>query len=70
MVMWVAAGYGIGITAQSRVAHARAWGLCMRPFANTPFEVVTHLLRLNGKPAMSCERFAHRALRVAKAQTD
>jgi len=70
MVMWVAAGYGIGITAQSRVTHARAWGLCMRPFADAPFEVVTHLLRLNGKSAMPCERFAYRALRVAKAQTD
>ncbi|KXU34976.1 LysR family transcriptional regulator [Ventosimonas gracilis] len=70
MAMWVVAGYGIGITAQSRLASARAWDICMRPFADAPFEIITHLLRLNEEPTLACERFAHRALRVAKAETD
>jgi len=65
MVMWVAAGYGIGITAQSRVTHARAWGLCMRPFADVPYEIITHLVWSAKRRHDPLERFERRALQVA-----
>ncbi|MFT4100478.1 MAG: LysR substrate-binding domain-containing protein [Burkholderiaceae bacterium] len=63
MALWVAAGYGVGVTAQSRITRALAWGLCMRPLSETePYEIVTHLLR-----PTSCsvsERFERRALQI------
>jgi len=65
MVMWVAAGYGIGITAQSRVTHARAWGLCMRPFADASYEIITHLVWSAKRCHDPLERFERRALQVA-----
>jgi len=64
MAMWVAAGYGIGITAQSRIASARAWGLCMRPFMDALFEVVTHLIRSTKHCHDMHERFERRALQL------
>jgi len=65
MAMWVAAGYGIGITAQSRLTSARTWGLCMRPFADAPFEAITHLVRPTQRCHDAHERFERRALQVA-----
>jgi len=47
LALWVAAGYGIGITVQSRITRTRAWDICMRPLlsdSGNPFEVVTHML--------------------------
>jgi len=66
MAMWVAAGYGIGITAQSRIASARTWGLCMRPFTDTPFENITYLVRSTKRHHDTHERFERRALQTAK----
>lgn len=64
MALWVAAGYGVGITAQSRITRAHAWGLCMRPLSGSePYEIVTHLLRPTSCSAS--ERFERRALQVA-----
>jgi len=65
MAMWVAAGYGIGITAQSRIANLRAWGLCIRPFVDASFEVVTHLVWSAKRHHDAHERFERRALQVA-----
>ncbi|KXU38505.1 LysR family transcriptional regulator [Ventosimonas gracilis] len=64
MAMWVAAGYGIGITAQSRIASARAWSVCMRSFVDAPFEVVTHLIRSSKHCHDTHERFERRALQI------
>jgi len=41
LALWVAAGYGIGLTVQSRITRARAWDICMRLLrsdADAPFE--------------------------------
>jgi len=68
LATWVAAGYGIGITAQSRIHHARAWDIDMRPFTDAPYEVITHLLR----PAQQLDttgRFVRRAQQLAKRDT-
>jgi len=66
MASWVAAGYGISITAKSRLVSARAWGICMRPFVDAPYEVVTHLLPSPRGTDPVCLRFARRAQQVAK----
>jgi len=69
MALRVAAGYGIGITAQSRIVHARAWNICMRPLlsdSDASFEIVTYWLCPDGKADPACTRFAHRARQVAK----
>jgi len=66
MALWVAAGYGIGITTQSRIASTRAWNICMRPFVGAPYEVVTHLLPSSRGTDPVYLRFARRAQRVAK----
>jgi len=66
MAMWVAAGYGIGITTQSRLASAHTWGICMRPFVDAPYEVVTHLLPSSQETDPVYLRFARRAQQVAK----
>jgi len=65
MALWVAAGYGIGITAQSRLVSARAWGICIRPFADTPFEIITSLVRPTKRHHDRHERFERRASQVA-----
>jgi len=65
MALWVAAGYGIGITAQSRLVSAQAWGICIRPFADVPYEIITHLVRLTKRGHDAHERFERRALQVA-----
>lgn len=67
MALWVAAGYGVGISSQSRIENAREWGITMRPLADGPFEIVTYLLRAPARPGSVLERFERRALQVAKA---
>jgi len=66
MAMWVAAGYGIGITAQSRIACARAWNICMRPFADAPYVIITHVVWSDKRRHDTHERFERRALQVVK----
>ncbi len=36
MVPWVAAGYGVGVSAQWRSEHGHGWGIAMRPLADGP----------------------------------
>jgi len=43
LASWVATDYGVGVTAQSRINHARAWKICLRPFTDAPYEVLTYL---------------------------
>ena len=66
MALWVAAGYGVGLSAQSRLERAHAWGIAMRPLSDGPYEIVTHLQRPSGQANPISERFEHRALQVAR----
>lgn len=65
MALWVAAGYGVGVTAQSRIERAQGWGITMRPLADGPYEIVTYLQRSQAQVDSISERFERRALRVA-----
>lgn len=69
MALWVSAGYGVGVSAQSRIKRAHEWGLRMRPLDDGPYEIVTHLHRPLGQVNSVSERFEHRALQIAKAAT-
>lgn len=66
MALWVAAGYGVGVSAQSRIGHAHGWGIGMRPLFDGPYEIVTHLQRLDGQVNPASDRFERRALQIAK----
>lgn len=63
MAVWVAAGYGVGVSAQSRIARAHGWGVTMRPLAGGPYEIVTYLQRPRAHANAASQRFADRALR-------
>ncbi|VFR90262.1 Regulatory protein, LysR-family [plant metagenome] len=65
LALKVAAGYGVGISAQSRVARAHEWGISTRPLADGPYEIVTHLQRREGETSPASERFERRARQVA-----
>ena len=65
MALWVAAGYGVVLSAQSRIDHAHGWGFTMRPLADGPFKVVTYLQRPYAQVDSVIERFEQRALQVA-----
>jgi hypothetical protein len=67
LALWVAAGYRVGVSAQSRIENAREWGITMRLLADGPFEIVTYVLRARTHPGSVPERFERRALQVAKA---
>lgn len=67
MALWVAAGYGVGVSAQSRIKHARGWEISMRPLADGPYEIVTYLQRPQGQANSVSERFERRAQQVAKS---
>ncbi|CDM40465.1 substrate-binding domain-containing protein [Ectopseudomonas oleovorans] len=67
MALWVAAGYGIGLSAQPRIQQASGWGIGMRALSDGPYEVVTHLQRPSGHVNPVSERFERRALQVARA---
>lgn len=69
MAVWVAAGYGVGVSAQSRIECAQGWEISTRPLSDGPYEIVTHLQRPNGRPNLVAERFERRALQVARAGT-
>lgn len=67
IALWVAAGYGVGITTQSRIEHARGREISTRPLSDGPYEVVTHLQRPKGQANPVSDRFERRALQIAKA---
>jgi DNA-binding transcriptional LysR family regulator len=45
MALWVAAGYGIGVVAQSRIERAHGWDISMWPLIDGTYKLVTYLLR-------------------------
>lgn len=65
MALWVAAGYGIGVSAQARIERAHGWGITMRPLTDGPYEIVTYLQRPHADAESISERFERRALQVA-----
>ncbi|EIU4788339.1 substrate-binding domain-containing protein [Pseudomonas aeruginosa] len=67
MALWVAAGYGVGVSAQSRIEHGHGWGIAMRPLADGPYEIVTYLQRPHGQAGSAIERFERRALQITGA---
>lgn len=67
MALWVAAGYGVGVSAQSRIKCAQGWEISTRPLSDGPYEIVTYLQRPNGQANPVSERFERRALQVAQA---
>lgn len=69
LATWVAAGYGVGVSAQSRIEHAHRWGITTRPLIDGPYEIVTHLQRPHEQASSVVERFERRALQVARAGT-
>lgn len=69
LALWVSAGYGIGLSAQSRIERARGWGISMRPLSDAPYEVITHLQRPIEHTSSVLDRFERRALQVARAGT-
>jgi len=71
LAAWVAAGYGIGITAQSRITRARVWDICMRPLvsdSDEPFDVVTHVLHRHEESSAAHASFIRRARQIARAE--
>ena len=67
MALWVSAGYGVGVSAQSRIKRAHGWGISTRPLDDGPYEIVTHLHRLQGQANSVSERFERRALQIVKS---
>ncbi|WP_261540063.1 substrate-binding domain-containing protein [Burkholderia multivorans] len=67
LALKVAAGYGLGISAQSRIERAHAWGITTRPLSDGPYEIVTYLQRPHAQADSVFERFERRAMEVARA---
>ena len=67
MALWVAAGYGIGVSAQSRIERAHGWEIAMRPLSDGPYQIGTYLQRPYRKTNPVAERFERRALQIARA---
>ncbi|MDF8361257.1 substrate-binding domain-containing protein [Achromobacter anxifer] len=69
LAQFVAAGYGVGVTAHSRIERTNGWGsrISMRAVADGPFEILTQLLRPYRATNAAAERFEQRALLVAIA---
>lgn len=64
MVLWVAAGYGVGLSGQTRIVRAQSWKIHMRPLSDGPYEIVTYLLRPAKHPDPVSERLENRALKI------
>lgn len=48
MALRVAAGYGVGVSARSRIERGWGWGVRLRPLVGGPYEVVAYLMRSIG----------------------
>lgn len=68
MALTIAAGFGVGVSAHSRIERAIGWGLDIRDLAGGPYDLVTYLLRRSGQTSLIFQRFERRALLVAKAR--
>lgn len=67
LALWVAAGYGVGVSARSRIERAHRWGISMRPLSDGPYEIVTYLQRPDAQADSVSQRFERRALQVTGA---
>ena len=67
LALWVAAGYGVGVSARSRIERAHQWGISMRPLSDGPYEIVTYLQRPDAQADSVSERFERRGLQVTGA---
>lgn len=65
MAILVAAGYGIGVGAKSRIAAARKIDVVMRPIAGDKQELTTYILRAPCELPPSVGRLADRAQAIA-----
>ena len=65
LALQVAAGYGVGVTAESRSARAGGWGITMRPFSDGPFELVTYLSWSATRSSPIAEQFIQRMRLIA-----
>ncbi|HBP0978933.1 substrate-binding domain-containing protein [Comamonas sp. Y6] len=66
LALWVAAGYGVGVSAQARIKQAHGWGITMRPFAEDSYQIVTYLQRARLQNDSAFDRFVRRAQQVAE----
>lgn len=60
LALQVAAGYGVGVTAESRSARAEGWGITMRPFSDGPYKLVTYLSWATARSNPIAEPFIQR----------
>lgn len=65
MAILVAAGYGIGLGAKSRIAAARELDIIMRPLAGDRQELTTYILRPPCELPPSVDRLAERAQAIS-----
>lgn len=65
LALQVAAGYGVGVTAESRSARAGGWGITMRPLSDGPYELVTYLSWAATRSNPIAEQFIQRMSLIA-----
>jgi DNA-binding transcriptional LysR family regulator len=68
MATLVAAGYGIGFGAMSRIVALQALGIVMRPLDAEPIPVRTHLVLRQEEPSPAVDRFIKRARSASLAR--
>ena len=67
LITMVAAGYGAGLAAKSRIVGARDAGVIMRPLGGAPNWLTTYLIYPAGSQGGIVERFVERAKTAAEA---
>ncbi len=65
MALLVSAGYGVGITAESRSARSGGWDIRMRPISNGSYELATYLLLPAARSEPVAEQFVQRMRQFA-----
>jgi DNA-binding transcriptional LysR family regulator len=68
MASLVAAGYGIGFGAMSRIVALRALGIVMRPLKTEPIPVRTHLVLRRMEPSPAVSRLIKRARSIGHGE--
>lgn len=66
MALLVSAGYGVGITAESRSDRLAGWGITMRPISNGSYELVTCIVLAASRSSPVAEQFVQRMRRIAE----
>ncbi|MCI2810335.1 MULTISPECIES: LysR substrate-binding domain-containing protein [Alcaligenaceae] len=68
MALLVAAGYGIGFGAMSRIVALQPMGIVMRPLAGEPIPVHTHLVLRQTEPSPAVRRLIKRARAIGETE--